>query len=113
MIRVSPPELARELPGPQASISVTRAPRRSRCSAVQPPNAPAPTTATRGRALRRTAGPVPAVAAAAPSQPNGSIAFRPASDTPVMITVLRGTFTRPGLRSWCLELLHLVPGEDP
>src|SRR5881397_3163387 len=46
MTRVSPPELARELPGPQASTSVTRAPRRSRWSAVQPPNAPAPTTTT-------------------------------------------------------------------
>src|SRR2546422_881671 len=52
MIRVSPPELARELPGPQASISMTRAPRRTRCNAVQPPNAPAPTTAPRGRAVR-------------------------------------------------------------
>src|SRR5262245_23757838 len=48
MIRVSPPELARELPGPQASSMVTRAPRRRRWSAVQPPKAPAPTTATWG-----------------------------------------------------------------
>src|SRR6266545_6317747 len=48
MTRVSPPELARELPGPQASRSVTRAPLawRRRNSAVQPPNAPAPTTTT-------------------------------------------------------------------
>src|SRR5438874_12806203 len=46
MTRVSPPELARELPGPQASTRVTRAPRRRRWGAVQPPNAPAPTTAT-------------------------------------------------------------------
>src|SRR6266850_7910302 len=46
MTRVSPPELARELPGPQASSSVTRAPPRNRWSAVQPPNAPAPTTTT-------------------------------------------------------------------
>src|SRR6266702_1737821 len=46
MTRVSPPELARELPGPQASSSVTRAPRRRRYSPVQPPNAPAPTTTT-------------------------------------------------------------------
>src|SRR5205814_657298 len=37
---------AREWPGPQASTRVTRAPRRRRWSAVQPPNAPAPTTAT-------------------------------------------------------------------
>src|SRR5262249_25198724 len=43
-----PPELARELPGPQASTSVTRAPRRRSISAVQPPNAPAPTTVTDG-----------------------------------------------------------------
>src|SRR5256885_3406707 len=48
MTRVSPPEEARELPGPQESRSTTRAPRRSRCRAVQPPNAPATTTATRG-----------------------------------------------------------------
>src|SRR6266699_2325997 len=48
MTRVSPPELARELPGPQASTSVTRAPWRRRNSAVQPPNAPAPTTTTCG-----------------------------------------------------------------
>src|SRR6266511_2033141 len=46
--RVSPPELARELPGPQASTSVTRAPWRRRNSAVQPPNAPAPITAMCG-----------------------------------------------------------------
>src|SRR5579863_8035629 len=46
--RVSPPELARELPGPQASSRVTRAPRRQSQSANQPPKAPAPTTATRG-----------------------------------------------------------------
>src|SRR5580765_4418402 len=46
MTRVSPPELARSLPAPQASTSVTRAPPRSRCRAVQPPNAPAPTTTT-------------------------------------------------------------------
>src|SRR5258705_1596616 len=48
MTRVSPPELARELPGPQASTSVTRAPWRRRNSAVQPPNAPAPITAMCG-----------------------------------------------------------------
>src|SRR5258707_11798783 len=48
MTRVSPPLLARGLPGPQASTSVTRAPRRRSSSAVQPPNAPAPTTATAG-----------------------------------------------------------------
>src|ERR1051325_8271636 len=47
MMRVSPPELARLLPGPHASMSVTSAPPRRRCSAVHPPNAPAPTTATR------------------------------------------------------------------
>src|SRR5512144_876214 len=47
MMRVSPPELAREFPGPHESTSVTRAPRRCRYSAVQPPNAPAPTTKIR------------------------------------------------------------------
>src|SRR5882672_3557484 len=46
MTRVSPPDDARELPGPQASIRVTRAPRRNRYRAVHPPNAPAPITAT-------------------------------------------------------------------
>src|SRR5436305_3673393 len=50
--RDSPPELARALPGPQASRRVTRAPRRRSASAVQPPKAPAPTTAT----WRRCAG---------------------------------------------------------
>ena len=45
MTRVSPPELAREFPGPQASRRVTRAPCRRSWSAVQPPKAPAPTTA--------------------------------------------------------------------
>src|SRR5262245_58478369 len=53
MMRVSPPELARELPGPQASSRVTRAPRRRRYRAVQPPKAPAPTTATWGAGLTR------------------------------------------------------------
>src|SRR5438046_7904028 len=48
MTRVSPPLLARGLPAPQASTSVTRAPRRRSISAVQPPNAPAPITATCG-----------------------------------------------------------------
>src|SRR5713101_2342033 len=47
MTRVSPPEEARELPGPQASTSVTLAPRRRSIKAVHPPNAPAPTTTTR------------------------------------------------------------------
>src|SRR6185295_12596150 len=49
MTRVSPPELAREFPGPQASSRVTRAPFRRRWRAVQPPKAPAPMTATWGR----------------------------------------------------------------
>src|SRR5438105_12451954 len=44
MTRVSPPELARELPGPHVSIKMTRAFCRNKCSAVHPPNAPAPTT---------------------------------------------------------------------
>src|SRR6202521_804434 len=50
MTRVSPPELAREFPGPQASTSVTLAPPRRSISAVQPPKAPAPTTTTAGAA---------------------------------------------------------------
>src|ERR1700746_1336351 len=60
MMRVSPPELARELPGPQASTSVTCAPIRRRWRAVQPPKAPAPTTTTlgfaEGAAIRFIAG---------------------------------------------------------
>src|SRR5690242_42761 len=48
MMRVSPPELAREFPGPHASSNVTWVPFRSRWRAVQPPNAPAPTTAMWG-----------------------------------------------------------------
>src|SRR5262245_55978394 len=48
MMRVSPPELARALPGPQASTSVTCPPIRRRWRAVQPPKAPAPTTTTLG-----------------------------------------------------------------
>src|SRR3954467_14320507 len=50
MIRVSPPELEREWPGPQASSRVTRAPRRRSSRAVQPPNAPAPMTTMGGGA---------------------------------------------------------------
>ena len=45
-MRVSPPELAREFAGPQASSKVTVAPFLRSSSAVQPPNAPAPTTRT-------------------------------------------------------------------
>src|SRR5260370_42465468 len=48
MTRVSPPELAREFPGPHASSKVTLAPFRRKYKAVQPPNAPAPATATWG-----------------------------------------------------------------
>ena len=48
MTRDSPPELEREFPGPHASSSVTFAPDRNRWSAVQPPKAPAPITATCG-----------------------------------------------------------------
>src|SRR5580704_2638901 len=48
IVRVSPPELAREFPGPHASSNVTFAPLCTRWSAVQPPNAPAPTTMTDG-----------------------------------------------------------------
>src|ERR671935_1805546 len=46
MTRVSPPDDARECPAPHASTSVTRIPARRSASAVQPPNAPAPTTTT-------------------------------------------------------------------
>src|SRR5579864_72924 len=46
MMRVSPPELAREFPGPQASSNVTLIPFLRSCSADQPPKAPAPTTIT-------------------------------------------------------------------
>src|SRR6188474_83898 len=51
MTRVSPPELARVFPGPHASTRVTCAPARCRYNAVHPPNAPAPTTATRSGGL--------------------------------------------------------------
>src|SRR2546429_6943108 len=56
MMRVSPPELAREFPGPQASTRTTFAPLRKSSSAVHPPKAPAPTTITErgfGRANTR------------------------------------------------------------
>src|SRR5215469_9495649 len=60
MMRVSPPELARELPGPQASTSDRCAPIRKRWRAVQPPKAPAATTTafgfTRGAASKFMAG---------------------------------------------------------
>src|SRR5260370_40482133 len=46
IVRVSPPELAREFPGPQASMRVTRPPLGASWSPDQPPNAPAPTTIT-------------------------------------------------------------------
>src|SRR2546429_8738879 len=46
MMRVSPPELARECAGPWASISATRWPRLARCHAVHAPKTPAPITAT-------------------------------------------------------------------
>ena len=46
MMRVSPPEEERELPGPHASMSVTRALRRNKNRAIHPPNDPAPITAT-------------------------------------------------------------------
>src|SRR3954447_13402163 len=52
MTRVSPPDDDREFPGPQASIRVTRAPCSSRCRAVHPPKAPAPTTAMCGLDLK-------------------------------------------------------------
>src|SRR5579872_6074444 len=48
MIRVSPPEEDRALPGPQVSSRVTRARRRNRYRAVHPPKAPAPITTILG-----------------------------------------------------------------
>src|SRR5262245_44660619 len=48
MTRVSPPERARELPGPHASTRVPRAPRRRSMIALKPPTQPAPTTAREG-----------------------------------------------------------------
>src|SRR6266540_2483836 len=47
MIRDSPPELERLLPGPYASRSVTRRPARASQWAVHAPKHPAPTTTTR------------------------------------------------------------------
>ena len=69
IVRVSPPELAREFPGPQASSRVTLAPFRKSCSADHPPNAPAPTTITEVRSEPATVGEpnmqaVPAIAEA-------------------------------------------------
>src|ERR1700693_2076053 len=46
IIRDSPPELLRALPGPYASINNTFRPRRPKCQAVHAPNTPAPTTTT-------------------------------------------------------------------
>src|ERR1700691_3950439 len=46
IMRVSPPELERACPGPQASHRSTDLPPRRRCNAVHAPNTPAPTTAT-------------------------------------------------------------------
>src|ERR1700722_20228794 len=44
MMRDSPPELDRLLPGPNISTSRTRRPDRRKCNAVQAPKTPAPTT---------------------------------------------------------------------
>src|SRR5258707_781209 len=63
MTRGSPPELERAFPGPQEPTSVTSAPRPRRCRAVQPPKAPAPTTATRGRVAPAKSGCTPRRAA--------------------------------------------------
>ena len=54
-MRLSPPEEARALAGPIWSTSSTRLPARRRCSAVQAPNTPAPTTTRRKRALEHPA----------------------------------------------------------
>src|SRR5258706_5107874 len=66
MMRDSPPELARALPGPCASSSRTERPARRRCQAVQAPKEPAPTTATSAaRALTTDASSLAGRAAAA------------------------------------------------
>src|SRR6266850_3352730 len=98
MTRVSPPDEAREFPGPQASRSTTRAPRRTRWRAVQPPNAPAPTTATRGFAD-----------AAAAEGDRRREACRATSAAPPFRSDRR---VRPRIRSGLLESLDVIPGQD-
>src|SRR5438270_8179704 len=56
MTRVSPPELERVFPGPHESRRVTSAPIVARWNAVQPPNAPAPMTATRSLGAANSVG---------------------------------------------------------
>jgi hypothetical protein len=58
MTRVSPPELALELPGPYSSMRATRNPRLSRCLAVHAPKTPDPTMATSKVAPRAAPEPV-------------------------------------------------------
>src|SRR3954471_11311844 len=89
MTRVSPPELARELPGPHASISVTAWPRRSRSSAVNPPNAPAPTTIAVRRFPFRAGGFAGAAAIAAVAPIPASNARR--ESEPVLLDIVDGT----------------------
>src|ERR1700761_7324451 len=51
MMRDSPAELARALPGPYESTSKTRLSRRAKCDAVHAPNTPAPTMTTSNRSI--------------------------------------------------------------
>src|SRR5436309_2044615 len=99
MTRVSPPDEAREFPGPQASRRTTRAPRRTRCRAVHPPNAPAPTTATRGFA---------AAAAAKGDRRRDACSARTAA--PPFSSDRR---ERRPIVSGLLESFDIIPGQDP
>ena len=99
MTRDSPPELAREWPGPHVSHSVTRAPRRSRLSAVQPPNAPAPTTTTWGpRCVRAD---VLAPAGRSPAPRAGGTAMAPGA------RAAAGTKAAPALSTTRREICFL------
>src|SRR5262245_3313476 len=100
MTRVSPPDEAREFPGPQASRRDTRAPRLARCRAAQPPNAPAPTTATLGA-------------------PDAAARDRRAAEDGAAPTAIRAAAPfstarreRAAARSRLLEALDIVPGQD-
>src|SRR6185503_5324368 len=106
MTRVSPPLLARELPGPQASTRVTRAPRRTRDRAVKPPNTPAPTTATRGRAAGRlVAAPAGRAGPARTGPARRRDAASAAQAAPPLRTPLRDT------PRWCIASTSVNSGD--